>query len=77
MTNCRRISVSLTPEMERKVMEIRKTDEYCRSSVAEILRMLIERGLSASAERQNAVERRCKGNMTETLNDVQAISGTC
>lgn len=75
MTNCKRISVSLTPEMERKVMEIRKTDEYCRSSVAEILRMLIERGLSA--ERQNAAERRCKGNMTETLNDVQAISGTC
>lgn len=51
MTNCRRISVSLTPEMERKVMEIRKTDEYCRSSVAEILRMLIEHGLST--ERKN------------------------
>lgn len=47
MTNCKRISVSLTPEMEKKVMEIRKTDEYCRSSIAEILRMLIERGLSA------------------------------
>lgn len=45
MTNNRRISVSLTPELETKVMEMRKTDEFCRLSVAEIIRILIARGL--------------------------------
>lgn len=45
MTNNRRISVSLTPELETKVMEMRKTDEFCRMSVAEIIRILIARGL--------------------------------
>lgn len=47
MTYNRRISVSLTPELETRIMEMRKTDEYCRASVAEIIRILIERGLKA------------------------------
>ena len=50
MTNNHRISVSLTPELEAKVMEMRKTDEFCRLSVSEIIRMLIARGLN-EAER--------------------------
>lgn len=45
MTNNRRISVSLTPDLEKRVMEMRKTDEFCRISVAEIIRILIARGL--------------------------------
>lgn len=45
MTKNRRISVSLTPELETRVMEMRKTDEYCRFSVAQIIRILIARGL--------------------------------
>ena len=45
MTNNRRISVSLTHDLETRVMEMRKTDEFCRLSVAEIIRILIARGL--------------------------------
>ena len=50
MTNNRRISVSLTPDLEKRVMEMRKTDEFCRISVAEIIRILIARGLEEENE---------------------------
>ena len=45
MTSNRRISISLTPALEEKVMAMRKTDEFCRMSISEIIRILIARGL--------------------------------
>ena len=36
--------VSLPPELEQKLYDLRKTDNFCRMSYSEILRTLIELG---------------------------------
>ena len=37
----KRLSVSLPPEIEKAVIDLRKTDEYCMCSCADILRKLM------------------------------------
>ena len=46
-TEMKRISISMTDEQDAKVMELKRTEEYCRCSYAEIVRILIEAGLTA------------------------------
>lgn len=41
----KRMSISLNEEMENKIVELRKTDEYCRCSYSEIIRRLLEQGI--------------------------------
>ena len=41
----RRLSLIISEEMENQIIELRKTDEYCRKSFSEIIRELIETGL--------------------------------
>lgn len=43
-----RMSLTLTKEMEEAIVELRKTDKYCRMSYAEIIRTLIKAGLEAA-----------------------------
>lgn len=43
----RRLSVVLSPELEKKLYDLRKTDEYCRMSISEIFRTYFEKGLEA------------------------------
>lgn len=50
MTNMSRLTISLTPEIEKKVLELRKTDRFCRSSLSEIIRALIVAGMSADTQ---------------------------
>lgn len=40
----KRLSVGLPPEIEKLVIEMRKTDEYCMCSCADILRKLMMAG---------------------------------
>lgn len=40
----KRLSVGLPDEIEHLVIELRKTDEYCMCSCADILRMLMTAG---------------------------------
>lgn len=40
----KRLSVSLPPEIEKTVIDLRKTDEYCMCSRADILRKLMIMG---------------------------------
>lgn len=47
MTEMARKTISLPPEIERAVYELRKTDEFCKCSYSEILRIMIKRGLQA------------------------------
>lgn len=47
MTDMKRISVCIPPEMEQKLADLRKTDKYCRMSWAEIIRSLIDSGLNS------------------------------
>ena len=42
-----RLSVQLTPEQEKALVELRKRDEYCRLSFGELVRRLVDIGLDA------------------------------
>ena len=43
-----RLSVQLTAEQAKKLIELRKRDEFCRLSYGEILRRLVDAGLEVS-----------------------------
>lgn len=45
MTENKRCSVMITPDLEEKIREMRKTDAYCMLSVSEIIRQLVHKGL--------------------------------
>lgn len=45
-----RMSLTLPKELEDAIIELRKTDKYCRMSYAEIIRQLIEAGLDEGTE---------------------------
>lgn len=50
MTNNKRMTVMLTPDLEDKVYELRRKDQYCRMTISEIIRILIQKGLEAEAQ---------------------------
>ena len=45
MTENKRMCISIPAELERRILELRKTDQYCRKFLSEIVRMLIMKGL--------------------------------
>ena len=45
----KRLSINLTPELDRAVLDLRKTEEYCRCSYVEIVRVLMTEGAKAMA----------------------------
>lgn len=45
MTKQKRFCIAMTPELEERIIEMRKTDKYCRKSLSEIVRILIQKGL--------------------------------
>lgn len=51
----KRMSISINEEMDKKIIELKKTDKYCRCSYAEIVRQLIEAGIEViEADRRGA-----------------------
>lgn len=46
MTNMKRLSVGIPAELEERIIQLRKTDRFCRCSTSEIIRILIKSGLS-------------------------------
>ena len=54
MTDMKRLTVSLTPELERTVIELRKTERFCRCSFAEIIRYLLAAGAAAAKREEIA-----------------------
>ena len=48
-----RLSVQLTAEQAKKLIELRKQDEFCRLSYGEILRRLVDAGLEANGNERN------------------------
>lgn len=50
MEKVKRMSISINEEMEKKIVELRKTDKYCRCSYSEIIRRLIEAGMRSFEE---------------------------
>lgn len=55
MTKNWRLSVSLSKELEAEIIKLRKEDEYCRMSYADLIRILIERGLQVSEKTEQPV----------------------
>ena len=47
MNDSKRMSISLTDDMEQAIVNLRKTDRFCRSSYSEIIRELLRAGLKA------------------------------
>ncbi len=45
MTDMRRVTIALPDEIDRKILELRKKDNYIRCSYSEIVRMVLERGI--------------------------------
>ena len=42
-----RMSLAVAPEMKDKIVSLRKQDKYCRLTISEIVRQLIQKGLEA------------------------------
>jgi hypothetical protein len=43
----KKFTVCMTDEQQREILEMRKTDEYCRCSLSEIARNVFDRGIKA------------------------------
>lgn len=56
MTKNKRFSFMATPELEEKIIEMRKTDEFCRMTFSDIIRVLIERGVNVASDSLNTME---------------------
>ncbi len=52
MTEMRRVTISLPDDIDHKVLELRKNDNYVRLSYAEIVRRLLTLGLKAEARKK-------------------------
>lgn len=46
----KRLSINLPPELDRAVLDLRKTEEYCRCSYVEIIRVLMAEGAKALSD---------------------------
>ena len=44
-SNKNRFSITVDDNLYKKIVELRKTDEFCRCSYAEIIRRLLEEGV--------------------------------
>lgn len=53
MTDMKRITISIPPEMDKKILEMRKDDKFIRSSYSEIVRTLVFAGLDISKREKN------------------------
>ena len=47
MTDMRRITISLTEEMDKKILDLRKDSRFARCSYSEIVRKALERSLDS------------------------------
>lgn len=52
----KRLSINLTEELDRYVLELRKREEYVRCSYVEIIRVLMEEGAKSLG-----IHRQCNG----------------
>lgn len=51
MTTMKRMSVLIPPEVDEKILEMKKTDEFVRCSYAELIRLILRRGLEKDDEK--------------------------
>lgn len=54
MTTLWRMTVAMPKDVEAQLMELRKTDEFCRGSISRMVRVLLEEAIAARKEKNNA-----------------------
>ena len=54
MTDMKRVTISLPDDIDRKVLELRKDDRFVRCSYSELVRMLLEAGLSETSGKKKS-----------------------
>lgn len=50
MTGMRRITISLPERLDRRILELRRQEQFLRCSYAEIVRQVLEWGLAQAEE---------------------------
>ena len=50
MTENKRFTIMITPEIEERIRNLRKTDKFCMMSISDIVRTLINSGLDVIAD---------------------------
>lgn len=53
MADMKRMTISIPAEMEESIVELRKTDRFCRSSYAEIIREVLTAGMERINKNQD------------------------
>lgn len=53
MTEMKRMSISIPRDIEQAIVDMRKTDEFCKCSYSEIIRTLIAAGLNSSKREED------------------------
>lgn len=47
MTDMRRVTIAIPDDLDKRILELKKDDRFVRGSYAEVVRQILERGLSA------------------------------
>lgn len=50
MTGMRRVTIPIPQDMDREILEMKKKDEFVRCSYAELVRLLLKRGMEKRDE---------------------------
>lgn len=50
MTDMKRMTISMPDEIDRKIMEMKKDDQYAQYSYSEIVRVLVRMGLEKTGK---------------------------
>ena len=52
MTNMRRVTICIPDEINKQILDLRKTDEYVSCTFGEIVRRLVAKGIEATEEEE-------------------------
>lgn len=53
MTQLWRLNAVVPKELEAQLMELRRTDEFCRGSISRMVRVLLEEAIAARKEKKH------------------------
>mgnify|MGYP000856494993 FL=1 len=51
MTDMRRVTIAIPDDLDKRILELKKDDRFVRGSYAEVVRQILERGLSVVNDR--------------------------
>lgn len=76
MTRLWRLNAVVPKELEAQLMELRRTDEFCRGSISRMVRVLLEEAIAARKEsKQRVIEIELPKWMAEMVREMAAERG--